>query len=100
MSKDQRWTIGALLDWTAGYLAGKGNESARLEAQLLLAHALGCSRTALYTRFDEEPPEEQRSRFKELVKARLNGQPVAHLLGRKEFFSLEFEVGPDVLVPR
>jgi release factor glutamine methyltransferase len=100
MTKEQPWTIGRLLEWTTTYLASKGNESARLEAQLLLAQALGCSRTSLYTRFDEEPAEADRTRFRELVKARLEGRPVAHLLGKKEFFSLEFEVGPDVLVPR
>jgi release factor glutamine methyltransferase len=100
VSTDQPWTIGRLLDWTTRYLQSKGCESARLEAQLLLAHALGCSRTALYTRYEEEPPEAERTRFRELVQSRIKGQPVAHLLGRKEFFSLEFEVGPAVLVPR
>jgi release factor glutamine methyltransferase len=100
VSADQPWTIGRLLQWTTGYLQTKGCESARLEAQLLLAHALGCSRTALYTRFEEEPAESDRQRFRELVLSRIKGRPVAHLLGRKEFFSLEFEVGPAVLVPR
>jgi release factor glutamine methyltransferase len=100
VSADQPWTIGRLLDWTTSFLAGKGVESARLEAQLLLAHALKCSRTALYTRYDEAPAEAERGQFRELVQQRVKGRPVAHLLGRKEFFSLEFEVCPDVLVPR
>src|SRR5262249_60121055 len=69
-------------------------------AQLLLAQALGCSKTALYVRFEEVVSDEGRTAFRELVRARVKGTPVAHLLGRKEFFSLEFEVGPDVLVPR
>src|SRR5262249_60630144 len=69
-------------------------------AQLLLAQALGCSKTALYVRFEEVVSDEGRTAFRELVRARINGTPVAHLLGRKEFFSLEFEVGTDVLVPR
>ncbi|MFO0931022.1 MAG: peptide chain release factor N(5)-glutamine methyltransferase, partial [Gemmataceae bacterium] len=91
MSTDQPWTIGRLLDWTTQFLAGKGaGSAARLEAQLLLAHALGCSRTALYMRHDEEPAEADRGRFRELVQKRAAGTPVAHLLGRKEFFSLEF----------
>jgi release factor glutamine methyltransferase len=94
------WSIRGLLEWTAGYLERKGVESARLEAELLLAHALGCTRMQLYTRHDEEPPEGQRARFKDLVQRRTQGSPVAHLLGRKEFFSLELEVGPEVLVPR
>ena len=97
---DQPWTIGRLLSWTREFLAGKGAESARLEAELLLAHALGCQRMALYVRHGEQPAEEQKARFKELVQRRVKGEPVARLLGKKEFFSLEFEVTPDVLVPR
>jgi release factor glutamine methyltransferase len=100
VSTDQPWTIGRLLDWTTRFLEGKGCDSARLDAQLLLAQALGCTRTALYTRFDEEPAEASRARFRELVQQRVKGSPVAHLLGRKEFFSLELEVSPAVLVPR
>jgi release factor glutamine methyltransferase len=100
VSTDQPWTIGRLLDWTTRYLEGKGCESARLDAQLLLAQALGCTRTALYTRYDEEPAEAVRARFKELVQQRVKGAPVAHLLGRKEFFSLDLVVSPAVLVPR
>jgi release factor glutamine methyltransferase len=100
VSTEQPWTIGRLLEWTSQFLAQKGSDSARLDTQLLLAHALGCTRTALYTRWDEEPPEPQRRRFKELVQQRVKGTPVAYLLGRKEFFSLEFEVGPAVLIPR
>jgi release factor glutamine methyltransferase len=94
------WTIGRLLDWTARHFAGKCVEPARLEAELLLAHAMSCSRTSLYTGFDNVPTEDQRRHFRELVQQRLKGFPVAHLRGRKEFFSLEFEVGSDVLVPR
>ena len=100
VSTEQPWTIGRLLEWTTEFLARKGSGSARLDTQLLLAHALGCTRTALYTRWDEEPAEPTRRRFKELVQQRLRGTPVAYLLGRKEFFSLEFEVGPAVLIPR
>ncbi len=100
MSTDQPWTIRRLLEWTTDFLASRQIESARTEAQLLLAHALGCPKIILYTRPDEQPPEDQRTRFRELVQQRVKGKPVAHLLGRKEFFSLEFEVGPDVLIPR
>jgi release factor glutamine methyltransferase len=94
------WSIKRLLDWTGRYLTGKDFETPRLDAEVLLAHALGCKRIELYTRHDEEPSEEQRARFKELVRQRVNGCPVAYLVGRKEFFSLEFEVGRDVLIPR
>ncbi|MFQ3592503.1 MAG: peptide chain release factor N(5)-glutamine methyltransferase [Gemmataceae bacterium] len=100
MNADQPWTIRRLLEWTRDYLAGKGIESARLEAELLLAHALRCAKIALYTRYDEVPDEAQRAAFRELVQRRVKGHPVAYLLGKKEFFSLEFEVNPAVLIPR
>jgi release factor glutamine methyltransferase len=100
VSTDQPWTIRRLLEWTKGFLASKGVESARLEAELLLAHALGCPKIALYTRYDEVPPDAPRAAFRELVQQRVKGRPVAHLLGKKEFYSLEFEVGPAVLIPR
>src|SRR5262245_42598141 len=100
MSTDEPFTIKRLLEEATRYLLGRGNESARTEAQLLLAQALGCSKTALYVRYEEIVGDDRRAAFRELVRARINGTPVAHLLGRKEFFSLEFEVGTDVLVPR
>jgi release factor glutamine methyltransferase len=96
----QEWTIGRLLDWTAAHLAKKGSEFPRLDAEVLLAHALGCRRIDLYTRYDEVPAEEARARFRRLVGQRLEGCPVAYLVGRKEFFSLELEVSPAVLIPR
>lgn len=100
MSTEQPWTIGRLLEWTTQYLTQKGIESPRLETQVLLAHALGCKRIELYTRFEELAPEEGRKQFRELIRKRLEGCPVAYLVGRKEFFSLEFEVNPSVLIPR
>jgi release factor glutamine methyltransferase len=97
---DEPWTYGRLLDWTAKFLAQKGYESPRLDTEVLLSHALGCKRIELYTRYEEPATEEERARFKELIRRRLEGCPVAYLVGRKEFFSLEFEVGPAVLIPR
>jgi release factor glutamine methyltransferase len=97
---DKPWTIGRLLDWTAKFLAQKGSEFPRLDTEVLLSHALGCKRIELYTRYDEVATEVARARFKELIRKRLEGCPVAYLVGRKEFFSLEFEVGPAVLIPR
>jgi release factor glutamine methyltransferase len=94
------WTIGRLLNWTATYLAEKGSEFPRLDAEVLLAHALGCRRIELYTRHQEPASEDVRTRFRELINKRIEGCPVAYLVGRKEFFSLEFEVTPAVLIPR
>jgi release factor glutamine methyltransferase len=100
VSTEQPWTIGRLLDWTARFLADKGSESPRLDAEVLLADVLGCERIALYTRYDEEAGEESRQRYRDLIRRRIEGCPVAYLVGRKEFFSLRFEVNPAVLIPR
>ena len=97
---EEPWTLGRLLDWTARFLKEKGSESARLDAEVLLAHTLGCPRIQVYTRFEEVAGDDVRQRFRELVRKRVEGCPVAYLVGRKEFFSLPFEVGPAVLIPR
>jgi release factor glutamine methyltransferase len=97
---EQPWTVGRLLDWTARFLGEKGSESPRLDTEVLLAHALGCKRIELYTRHDELANEEGRQKFRDLIRRRVEGCPVAYLVGRKEFFSLELEVSPAVLIPR
>jgi release factor glutamine methyltransferase len=94
------WTIKALLNWTTDFLAKKGNPSARLEAQVLLAHVLNCPRIELVARSDEVASDEDRGRFRELIKRRVDGWPVAYLTGVKEFYLLKFEVSPAVLIPR
>ena len=100
MSATQVWTIKRLLEWTTDYLRSQGSESPRLEAEVLLAHARGCQRIDLYTSFSCEPAEEERSRFRELVRRRAEGMPVAYLVGHKEFYSLDFRVASDCLIPR
>jgi release factor glutamine methyltransferase len=100
MSTSEPWTIGRLLQWTVDYLKGHASESPRLDAEVLLAEALGCQRIELYTRFDETPGDAIRAAFRELVRRRAEGTPVAYLVGRREFYSLSFRVTPDVLIPR
>ena len=95
-----RWTIGRLLNWTVDFFTQRGIESPRLDAEVLLAHARGCLRIMLYTAFDETADEELRAKFRTLVQQRAAGKPVAYLVGKREFYSLEFEVTPDVLIPR
>lgn len=96
----EEWTVGRLLEWTTGWLRGREADSPRLDAEVLLASVLGCQRIELYTRFDEVVADEPRAAFRELVKRRGHGEPVAYLTGTKEFFSLSFRVTRDVLVPR
>ena len=100
MAQEQPWTIKRLLDWTQPFLAQKGSEFPRLDAEVLLAHSLGCRRIELYTRSEEEVTEDVRGKFRALIQERVKGCPVAYLVGRKEFFSLEFAVNGDVLIPR
>ncbi len=100
MSAAEPWTVGRLLQWTADYLKGHGSDSPRLDAEVLLAHVLGRQRIELYTAFDESPGDAARAAFRELVRRRAEGMPVAYLVGHREFYSLSFHVTPDVLIPR
>lgn len=100
MSETEQWTVGRLLEWTTEYLGGHGVDSPRLDAEVLLAGALDCRRIDLYTRFAEEPEESPRRTFRQWVRRRAAGTPVAYLVGHREFYSLSFQVTPDVLIPR
>jgi release factor glutamine methyltransferase len=94
------WTIKSLLAWTTNYLNKKAIESPRLEAELLLAHALNCKRIELLVRYDESPEESVKAKYRELVKRRAEHWPTAYLIGQREFFLLPFVVSPAVLIPR
>lgn len=100
MTDQQTWTVLRLLEWTTDYLGQHGSESPRLDAEVLLAEARGCNRIDLYTAFDEVADEKTRVAFRELVRRRAEGTPVAYLVGRREFYSRMFRVTPDVLIPR
>jgi release factor glutamine methyltransferase len=99
-SLDQSWTIGQLLAWTTEFLRRKGSESPRLDAEVLLASVLDWQRVELYTHYEEEVGQHARGAFRELIRRRASGAPVAYLVGRKEFYSLTLEVSPAVLIPR
>lgn len=94
------WTIKALLAWTTDFLKSKGNDSAKLEAEILLAHVLGCERVDLFVRYSEEPTDAEKAKFKELITRRTGGWPVAYLVGSRAFYRLTFDVSPEVLIPR
>ncbi len=101
MTTETVWTLGALLDWTVKHLAQKGAESPRVDAEVLLAHVVGCKRIDLYgMRHQEEASSEVRQSYREQIRKRVEGCPVAYLVGHKEFFSLKLKVSPAVLIPR
>jgi release factor glutamine methyltransferase len=97
---DTTWTIQKLITWTTQHFAKLGLDSPRLDAELLLAHAMNCSRTDLMVRFHEEPTEVERKAFRQLVEQRTQRWPTAYLIGRREFYLLPFAVTPAVLIPR
>lgn len=96
----EAWTTLKVLDWTAGRFERAGQDSARLDAQILLAHVLDCPRMALYTSFDKPLKEAELSAYRALIQRRLDGEPVAYLVGHQEFWSLPFAVDSRVLIPR
>src|SRR5262245_32707253 len=94
------WTTLGVLDWTTQRFTEAGIAAARLEAQVLLAHVLACSRVQLYTGFDKPLGEDELARYRALIKRRLAGESVSYLVGETEFWGLPFHVDESVLVPR
>lgn len=96
----ERWRVRDILDWTTAHLARHGSDTPRLDTEILLAQARGCRRIELYTHYDEVLSDEERSVMRDLVRRRTTAEPVAYLVGFREFFGLDFRVTPDVLIPR
>lgn len=94
------WTIGTTLEWTTGYFAQKGIVSPRLDAEVLLAHALGVERLYLYLNRDRPLSSAERERYRSLVGRRARREPLALITGTKEFWSIPFRIVPGVLIPR
>lgn len=94
------WTPLELVKWTQDFFAKKGIESGRLEAELLLASALGCKRIDLYVRFEQAVAPEPLAKFKAMIQERAAGKPNAYLTGSREFYGFPFSVTPAVLIPR
>src|ERR687892_377903 len=94
------WTLKKLLDWATEYFQKRGIDSPRLNAELLLGRALGLERVGLYVQFDRPMNEAELAAFKGLVQRRAAREPLAYILGEREFYSLKFKVSPAVLIPR
>ena len=93
-------TVASWLGRAAGLLAEAGIEEPRLEARLLLAGAAGWPPEAIFGRRSEPMTAEAALRADAMLERRRRRQPASHILGRREFWGMEFEVTPDVLDPR
>ena len=97
---EERWTVLRVLQWTAEYFGRKGVEQPRAGAEVLLAHVLGMERIQLYLNFDRPLAPDELASYRELIRRRAAREPTQYITGRQEFWSLEFAVTPDVLIPR
>jgi len=94
------WTIQKLLNWITKHFTEKGIDSPRLSAELVLSHVVGLKRIELYTQFDKHVSKEQLDMLHDLVKRAGQNEPIAHIVGKTEFYSLELDITPDCLIPR
>lgn len=94
------WTILDLLNWTTPYFKTHHIDSPRTTAEVLLAHSLNLRRIDLYLQYDRPLSQPELKRFKKKIQRRINREPVAYIVGVKEFWSLELDVTRDVLIPR
>ncbi len=96
----QEWLIKDVLLWTAGYFKQKEITEPRLEAEVLLAHVLKSDRVYLYVNYTKPVNPQERVLYREYIKRRIAGEPLAYITGCREFMSLNFQVAPGVLIPR
>ncbi len=98
--RDTPWTILKLLNWAASYFKSHDIDNPKSTAEILLSHALKLQRIDLYLQYDRPLNRDELSAFKQLVQRRRNREPVAYIVGNKEFWSLPLAVTQDVLIPR
>ena len=82
------------------YLSEHGSDSARLDSELLMAHALEIERLGVYLQYDRPLADDELDTVRTLLRRRGRGEPIAHLTGRREFYGRSFRVSPAVLIPR
>jgi release factor glutamine methyltransferase len=100
MTQTEIWTTLKVLDWTKEFLFSRGIDNARLEAEWLLCAATGLDRVGLYLNFERPLNDDELAAYRIMVARRGRREPLQHILGTQEFCGLEFEVSPDVLIPR
>ncbi len=96
----EKWAVREILNVATKFLAGKGIESPRLCAEVLLCHELEKSRVALYLALDQPLSKDEVAGYRSLIKRRLEREPLQYITGHQEFWSLDFSVSPAVLIPR
>jgi release factor glutamine methyltransferase len=97
---EEAWSIGRVVRWAAEDFARKGFSSPRLDAELLLGHVLGLDRIRLIVDANRPLAERELTAYRELIKRRRRGEPIAYIRGEREFYGLPFRVDSRVLVPR
>lgn len=100
MEPPEIWTTLKVLTWTKEFLLCRGVVNARLEAEWLLCAALGLDRVGLYLQYDKPLNDQELGVYRALVVRRGRREPLQHILGSQEFCGLDYEVTPDVLIPR
>ncbi len=93
-------TVLEAIQLSTDYLAKKGVESPRTNAELMLAEILSCKRIDLYMSFDRPISEEEKVKYREFISRRGKREPLQYILGKVEFYGLDFYVNNDVLIPR
>jgi release factor glutamine methyltransferase len=99
-SASATWTIATLVKWAVEDFRARGIENPRLDAELIVAHALGIDRTRVIIDGNRPLEGAELARLRELVKRRRAHEPIAYLRGHREFYGLEFKVDGRVLIPR
>jgi release factor glutamine methyltransferase len=96
----ESWTIGRVVRWATDDFKARGLSSPRLDAEVLLAYALGIERMRILVDHDRPLSPDELARYKELIRRRRTHEPVAYLRGEREFYGRTFRVDRNVLIPR
>jgi release factor glutamine methyltransferase len=97
---EQEWNVLKLLRWTQQFFKRKNIENGRLDSEVMLGHVLGMRRIDLYARYDQPVGPEELATYKRMIQERVARRPVAYIIGKREFWSMDFEVNEHVLIPR
>lgn len=100
MSKQETWTLMAIMNWSTNYLNNKNIEDAKTVVEWLLCDTLSCSRMDLYLKFDRPMSEEELTKFRPMLLKCAANQPVQQVVGNCEFYGFKLAINEHVLVPR